>query len=84
MSADKAFVKVTWLDAQDDGRTWVSAEDIQSFTEQQCGVTSWGWLVGSTKTYVTIAADYIKDGVYGRVTKIPRKMIVKIDEYEQE
>jgi len=47
-------------------------------------VTSWGWLVGSTKTYVTIAADYIKDGVYGRVTKIPRKMIVKIDEYEQE
>lgn len=84
MSRDKQFVRVKWHDAQDDGRTWVPAEEIQPFTEAVCEVTSWGWLVGSTKLYVTLAADYITDGVYGRVTKIPRKMIVSIDEFRQE
>ena len=83
MSHDKPFVKVTWLDAQDDGRTWVPADEIQAFTEAEVRVVSWGWQVGVTKKYVTLAADYIADGVYGRVTKIPKKMIQSIDEYEQ-
>jgi len=83
VSADKTFVKVKWLDAQDDGRTWVPVDDIKAFTEASCEVTSWGWLVGSTKLYVTLAADYIQGDVYGRITKIPRRMITSIDEYEQ-
>jgi len=79
----KTFVKVKWLDAQDNGQAWVPEEEIPAFTEAVCEVTSWGWLVGATKLYVTLAADHIADGTYGRVTKIPRKMIVSIDEYKQ-
>lgn len=86
MTHDKPFVKVVWHDAADNGATWVPAEDIQSFTEEVTEVTSWGWLVcGSRKTkYITLAADYITDGTYGRVTKIPAGMIVSLDEFKQE
>lgn len=84
MSKTKTFVKVIWMDAQDEGRTWVPEEDIAAFTEAQCVVTSWGWMVGATKKYVTLAADYIADGTYGRVTKIPRGMIESIDEFKQD
>ena len=86
MIHDKPFVRIVWHDAADNGQTRVPAEDIQSFTEEITEVTSWGWLVGgSRKTkYITLAADYIKDGTYGRVTKIPCGMIVSIDEFKQE
>lgn len=85
MTLDKPFVKIVWHDAQDDGRTWVPEEDIQPFTEAICEVTSWGWLVGGSKKtkYITLAADYIADGTYGRVTKIPTGMIQSIDEFKQ-
>ena len=86
MTHDKPFVKVIWHDAADEGRTWVPAEDIQAFTDEATEVVSWGWLVcGSRKTkYITLAADYIADGTYGRVTKIPTGMIVRWDEFKQE
>lgn len=86
MTHDKPFVKVIWHDAADDGRTWVPAEDIAPFTEEVCEVVSWGWLVGGSKKtkYITLAADYIADGTYGRVTKIPSGMVVSIDEFKQE
>lgn len=80
----KRFVKITWLDAQDEGHTWVMEADIQPFTEAICKVVSWGWLVGETKKYVSLAADYIEDGVYGRVTKIPRGMIQHIEDFKSE
>lgn len=83
MSLPKRFVKVVWHDAQDEGHTWVPEGDIQPFTESLCEVISWGWLVGESKKYITLAADYIEDGVYGRVTKIPRGMVVKIDDFKQ-
>jgi hypothetical protein len=84
---DKRFVKVRWHDAQDGYSTWVAAEDIPRFTEEPCEVVSWGWLVSETKRYITLAADYIPGPpgeTYGRVTKIPRGMVVKIEEFEQE
>lgn len=84
---DTRFVKVRWHDAADEGRTWVPGEEIDSFTEELCEVTSWGWLVGETKKYITLAADCIPDEplpTWGRVTKIPRKMIVSIEDYEDE
>lgn len=86
MTHDKPFVKVTWHDAADEGRTWVPAEDIPEFTEEVIEVVSWGWLVGGSRKskYITLAADYIKDGTYGRVTKIPSRMIVGFDEFKQE
>jgi hypothetical protein len=82
--SEKAFVKVTWHDARDDDRTWVDEKEIQPFNDAVCEVTSWGYLVAQSKLYVTLAADYMKDGVYGRVTKVPRKMIVTIEEFKTE
>lgn len=85
MTHDKPFVKVIWHDAADDGRTWVPAEDIAGFTEEVVEVISWGWLVGGSRKSknITLAADYIRGDVYGRVTKIPSKMIVSIAEFKQ-
>lgn len=87
MSPDRRFVKVRWMDAQDEGRTWVPGEDIDKFTQELCEVISWGWLVGETPKYITIAADCIPDEphpTWGRVTKIPRKMVLKIEDFEQD
>ena len=86
MSHHKPFVKIVWHDAQDEGSAWVTEEDIDKFTEEVVEVTSWGWLVRGSRTtkYITLAADYIKDGTYGRVTKIPSGMIISIDEFKQE
>lgn len=85
MTHDKPFVKVCWHDAADESRTWVPAEDIPGFTEEVVEVWSWGWLIGGSKKskYITLAADYIKDGTYGRVTKIPAQMVVSIEEFKQ-
>jgi len=49
MTHDKPFVKIVWHDAQDDGRTWVAADEIAEFANATCEVTSWGWAVASTK-----------------------------------
>jgi len=86
MIHDKPFVRIIWHDAADDTRTWVPAEDIADFTDKVVEVISWGWLVGGSRKskYITLAADYIKDGTYGRVTKIPSKMVVAFDEFRQE
>ena len=86
MTHDKPFVRVVWNDAADEGRTWVPAEDIPAFTEKIVEVTSWGWLVGGSRRskYITLAADYIADGTYGRVTKIPAQMVVALEEFKQE
>lgn len=80
----KKFVRVRWHDAADLEKTWVQPEDIEAFTKEFCEVLSWGWLVSTSKTYLTLAADYIADtDTYGRVTKIPRGMVASVDEFKQ-
>jgi hypothetical protein len=81
---EKRFVKVYWHDAQDEAHTWVSDEEIPGFTAALCEVVSWGWLVGETKKYITLAADHSAPSTWGRVTKIPRGMIVKIEDFKDE
>ena len=81
---DKKFVRVVWHDAADLEKTWVGAEDIAQFTNELCEVVSWGWVVSTSKKYVTLAADYIAETeTYGRVTKIPRGMVAHIEEFKQ-
>lgn len=81
----KSFVKVCWHDACDEEKTWVAAADVEAFAQEPCEVVSWGWLVSQTQKYVTLAADYIPGtDTYGRVTKIPKGMLVKIEEFKQE
>lgn len=82
--AEKKFVRVLWHDAADLEKTWVQPEDIAQFTNELCEVVSWGWVVGTSKKYVTLAADYIAETeTYGRITKIPRGMVAKIEEFKQ-
>lgn len=70
------FVQVRWWDAQDLATTWAAPEAIEEFTDQPCEILSYGYLVKQTKTYVTLAADYVcVNGDFGRVTKIPRPWV---------
>lgn len=81
---DKKFVRVVWHDAADLEKTWVQPEDIQQFADESCEVVSWGWVVSASKKYITLAADYISEtDTYGRVTKIPHGMVVKVEEFKQ-
>lgn len=75
----RQLVLVTWLDAQDHKDKWVDEHDAEAFTDEECKITSVGFLVRKTEKYVTIAGDWdAVDTDYGRVTKIPTKMVVDI------
>lgn len=70
------LVKVVWVDAEDFAeQTWVDRSDLESFKQADCEVESVGFLVSSTKKFVILAADAIRGGTLGRVTKIPRRMV---------
>jgi len=78
---DKRIVLVEWNDAQDHPEKWVDEEDAEKFGEDACMIQSIGFLVRKTDKYVTLAADW--DGVdkdYGRVTKIPTPMVLRIED----
>lgn len=79
------LVCVTWLDAADpDEGGWFSDAQIESFGSETVEVRSVGWVKSETKLYLTIAADRIENGddsyTWGRPTKVPHSMIVKIEE----
>ena len=77
--SSKPLVMVHWRDTEDyNETTWVLESDLKEFWEAHCEVSSLGYLLKKTKGYVTLAADFIPPDTYGRITKIPRKMIVKI------
>ena len=84
---NKRLVVVTWLDAADPDREsgpWYSEDDIEEFGGSEVEVKSLGWLRSETEKYVTLCADYIINGdetvTWGRPTKVPAKMVVKIEE----
>ena len=76
----KPFVVVKWNDAQDHDGTWATEEELQDFGNELCEVLSYGYLIKKTRSYVTIAADFISPDTYGRAMKIPKKMITSIEE----
>jgi hypothetical protein len=77
----KPFVRVKWHDAEDfKEANWSTEEDLQEFSSAACEATSFGYLVKKNRGYVTLAADFIPPDVYGRVMKIPRKMIIMTQE----
>ena len=74
------LVKVIWWDAQDLGQTWAGADVVDEFANAPCEIHSIGYLVKQTKAYVTLAADYVVvNGDYGRVTKIPKPWVRKVE-----
>ena len=79
----KSIVRVEWLDSQDHADKWVDEKDAEAFGEIDCSVTSVGFLVRKTDKYWTLAGDWdAVDTDYGRVTKIPTKMITSFIELE--
>lgn len=83
---DKRLVRVKWIDASDPdaGVGWFSDDEVDKFADEKVEVTSIGYIKSDTKMYLTIVADYIENGdgsyTWGRPTKIPHGMIVKIEE----
>lgn len=75
------IVKITWDDAEDPcgGDTWMHFRDVKAFAQKRCTVVSVGHLVCKTPHYTAIAGDCV-DGYFGRVTKIPNRMIESIEE----
>lgn len=76
------LVKVTWDDAEDpSGQTWVEDDDLDGFMQTACVVTSVGFLARETESHILLVADRIPHAsTYGRVTKIPRGMILSLEE----
>ena len=74
------LIKVVWHDAEDGHETWLDDKEIEAFGDKVVEVTSIGWEVKRTKQYVTIAADSVDDGTYGRVCKIPISLVQSIED----
>lgn len=79
------LVLIIWNDAQDNLEPWVNEDDAKAFAESPCPITTVGFLVRKTETHTVIAGDWNDtDKDYGRVTKIPTKMIVSVQELEKQ
>lgn len=76
------LMKVLWLDAADEERTWVTESEVKDFGKEFVEVESYGFVVHKTKQYITLARDIIRSGTseltYGGVCKIPKKMVKSI------
>ena len=74
-------VKVFWSDAQDHPDKWVNAAAAAAFGQVTCIIESVGFLVSDTEKYVTLAGDFdISDDNYGRVTKIPKGWVTRVED----
>lgn len=75
--------RVFWTDAEDFKETWASKDEVDDFSKSICLVESIGFIIKKTDKYITLVRDIIKDekggDTYGGVTKIPRKMVKKIE-----
>lgn len=76
----KPFVQIRWYDAEDyKEANWSTEEDLKKFSSEPCEAVSYGYVVKKNRGYITIAADYIAPDTFGRIMKIPRKMVVSIE-----
>lgn len=77
----RPLIRMTWNDASDSIEPWISEEEMEKFADSHAPVESVGYLVKKTRTHVVIAGDWQEDHkIWGRVTKVPRKMVVSIEE----
>ena len=75
----RSFVCVQWDDAEDSFKAWMDEEDVAAFSTHTCTVVSVGYLISRTDKYVTLGGDWIEElHHWGRVTKIPVSMVVRI------
>lgn len=72
------WVRVTWHDACDEKQTWMRDAEID---EGVVVVVSGGYLLRKSTLYYTLAGDKTgtqDEPVYGRITRIPVKMVQKV------
>ena len=62
------IVKILWVDACADGKTWNSPDDLLGL----CNITTVGILVKKTKEYVCIAHSRAEDGYWCGMFYIPK------------
>lgn len=68
---------IVWSDTFDPEPAWMSEKDIEQEITKDCIIVSVGFIVGESPTYLAIAGDRdTRDGEAGRVTCIPKSMIV--------
>ena len=78
---NKPLVRIVWNDASDTLEPWVSEEELKKFSSSTALVVSVGYLAHKNRSYITIAGDWQEDcKIWGRVTKIPKKMVVSIED----
>jgi hypothetical protein len=74
----RPFITIKWLDAADYDENWIKDEKVAKFANDPVQVVSGGWLLTETKDYVVLAADDLRENgeqQWGRITKIPKKMV---------
>lgn len=71
--------KVIWRDAADAPQTWLDTEDIKKYILEHMTIESIGYIVSRDNNYIVMAADLTRDGAWGRVTKIPKSWVKKIE-----
>ena len=80
---DKPFISVRWYDAEDFGDAgWATEELLAEWGARPCESLSYGYLVSQNRSYITLAADCILPGTYGRIMKIPKRMIQEMKEID--
>ncbi len=80
----RKLVLVSWNDAQDFEQSWVGEADATKFGEEDCRILSVGWVISDTAKYLTIGGDWhATESDYGRVTKIPKGMVISMVELQE-
>lgn len=80
------LVRVYWDDAEDPDseKSWLTEEDVETFSKVETLVVSYGLVISHTDKYLTLGADWIERlKHWGRVTKITCPQIVEIEEIEE-
>lgn len=73
----KLLVCVLWRDAADSHTPWLDSDEVRKFGDNDCVVSSVGFLLHRGKHYIVLAGDN-NEAVWGRVTKIPIPNITAI------
>ncbi len=68
-------VLVKWLDAHDEGETWIHHDEIE---KGPCVVTSIGFLISGKPKHHTLAQSFTEDDMYNNIIYIPDGMVISV------
>ena len=71
----KKIVKVEWVDAADDSRTWLEMDDLEDVVP----ITTIGILIENNKKRVVVAHSSCQSSRIGGIIYIPKGCVKKIE-----